>query len=69
MNFAQAVIGGMFNILLYGVIIAGVYKLFKMGEDLGEIKDLLRSIERERHFAPPPPAASAPYPESIDTRA
>lgn len=63
MNFLQAIMGGMVSLVVYGMILAGVYKVFKISTDLTEIKDLLRDIKRAAEADTPayrvPPA---PYP-------
>ena len=55
----QALFTSLVTIMVYGIIIAAVFKLFQIGKDLGEIKDLLQDIKRNTQDVPPPMAA--PY--------
>ena len=52
------------TIIGYVMIFAGIYKLFQIGSDLGEIKELLKSqrgfVGPPGTFGPPRPAASDP---------
>ena len=56
------------SIIGYVMIFVGVYKLFQIGSDLGEIKELLKSGQRgfagpsgsSELFGPPRPAVSDP---------
>lgn len=47
MNAIQAVIGGVISIVVYGMLLFGVYKLFTISNDLAEIKDLLKKNLQE----------------------
>lgn len=40
------VISSLFSIVLYALLIFGVYKVFQIGVDVNEIRDLLRDIKR-----------------------
>lgn len=42
----QAIMSGVITIMFYALVIAGVWKLFLMAADLGEIKTLLADIRR-----------------------
>jgi hypothetical protein len=42
----QEFVGGILTFIVYGLIFAGVYKLYHMATDLSEMKDLLRDIRR-----------------------
>jgi len=54
----QAVVSSGVTIVVYAVILAGVYKLFQIATDVGEMKDLLRDIKRNTQEIP------APHPEA-----
>ena len=45
-NIAQAVVGELVAIVGYALLCAAVYKLFQIGNDLGEIKALLQKTAR-----------------------
>lgn len=51
------------SIIGYVMIFAGIYKLFQIGSDLGEIKELLKS---QRALAGPPGAFGPPRPAASD---
>jgi hypothetical protein len=42
----QTMVSSAVTIVVYGLIVAGVYKIFQVAADLSEIKDLLRDIKR-----------------------
>jgi hypothetical protein len=52
------------TIIGYVMIFVGVYKLFQIGSDLGEIKELLKS---QRTFAAPPGAFGPARPAVSDS--
>ena len=52
------------TIIGYLMIFAGIYKLFQISSDLGEIKELLKSGQRS--FAGPSSAFGPPQPEISD---
>jgi hypothetical protein len=55
-NIAQAVVGELVAIVGYALLCAAVYKLFQIGNDLGEIKALLQRTGRNPaldHGTPP----------------
>lgn len=58
----QVVVSGIVTIVVYSLILAGVFKLFQIGTNLSEIKDLLQDLKRNtQDFAltnsiPPAPA-------------
>jgi len=39
----QAIVGGLLSTVVYGMLFAGVYKLFMIANELAEIKQLLKS--------------------------
>ena len=51
------------TVIGYAMIFAGIYKLFQIGSDLGEIKELLKS---QRAFVGPPGAFGPPRPAVSD---
>jgi len=62
----QVVVGSVTSLLLYGLLIAGVYKAFQAHAELGEIKELLRDIRRNTEVnAPAAPAMSPASPEDL----
>jgi hypothetical protein len=46
-GFLQMIMGQMISMAAFGLLMAGVLKMFRMSNDLNEIKDLLRDIKRE----------------------
>ena len=44
-GIVQAMVSSTVAMVAYALLIAGVYKIFKMAGDLTEIKDLLRDIK------------------------
>ena len=60
MDGFQVVVGSVTSLLLYGLLIAGVYKAFQVHAELGEIKELLRDIRRNTEAHPSGAPALAP---------
>ena len=59
----QAFVSSVITIVVYAVILAAVVKMFQIGKDLSEIKDLLQDIKRNTtDYAASPPHAPAPEP-------
>lgn len=58
----QVVISSIVTIVVYSMIVAGVFKLFQIGTSLSEIKDLLQDIKRNTLSLefPDVPSALAP---------
>lgn len=61
----QLILSGIGSLVVYGVMIAAVYKLFQIATDLSEIKDTLQDIKRNTQDTPPaswtsPPKQSSP---------
>jgi hypothetical protein len=50
----QTVVSSGVTIVVYAVILAGVYKLFQIATDVNEMKDLLRDIKRNTQEIPSP---------------
>jgi hypothetical protein len=50
-------LGLFFSIAVYALLLGGVFKLFQIANDLGEIKDALLDIRRNLHdpLSPAPP--------------
>jgi hypothetical protein len=65
----QLIVSGIGSLVVYGLVIAAVYKLFQIATDLAEIKDALQDIKRNvQDVVPPPgwaPAAQPSSPESL----
>lgn len=40
------VISGVVSLVMYSLVILGIYKVFQIGTDVNEIRDLLRDIKR-----------------------
>ena len=40
------IFGGLVSLVVYGVVIFAVYKVFQMAGDMSEIKEILRDIRR-----------------------
>jgi len=56
------VFGGAVTLIVYGMIMFGVYKLYQISTDVGEIKDLLRDIKSNTDHVAPPALASSDAP-------
>jgi len=64
----QLIVSGVGSLMVYGIVIAAVYKLFQIATDLSEIKDTLQDIKRNTQDAPPAgwtPASTQSSPESL----
>ena len=53
----QFVIGNLVSVAAFGLLMAGVLKMFRMSSDLNEIKDLLKDIKHDGRGLAPQPAA------------
>jgi hypothetical protein len=51
-EFIGAILGNMVSLVVIGMVIAVGYKVFQMGGDLREIKDLLEKISRRADASP-----------------
>ena len=56
MDILQMMTGGVVTIVLYGLLAACVFKLFNISSELGEIKELLKDMQRinDRNLFPTP---------------
>jgi hypothetical protein len=63
----QSVVSSGAALLVYALIVAGVYKLFQMAADVSEMKDLLRDIKRNTQDSSTPgqPPAAQPSPDDL----
>lgn len=51
MNILAVILGTITSIVAYSLLMAGVYKLYSIGNDLSEIKKMLRERSREHSAA------------------
>jgi len=72
------IIGGVISLVVYSVVVFGVYKVHQMTTELGEIKEVLRDIRTNTLGAPSVPHSaeslvravnSASYSEILDQAA
>lgn len=56
----QTIIGTLTALVVYGLIVAGVLKIFQMHTELREVKELLRDIRTNTQLAPAT-SARVPY--------
>ena len=63
MGTFQFMVGGVISIVFYSVVLSGLYKVFQISTELGEIKELLKDIRREN--ASPVAPALRESPESL----
>ena len=64
----QLILSGVGSLIVYGLVIAAVYKLFQIATDLSEIKDTLQEIRRNTQDTPPAgwtPAPKQSSPENL----
>jgi hypothetical protein len=55
------IVSGLVSIVMYSVVIFGIYKVFQIGTDVNEIRDLLRDIKRNtQDISPVPLQAQSP---------
>lgn len=52
MNGVQVALGSFVSMVVYGLLFAGVYKLFAISSQLNEIKDLLLKQSRDAAIDP-----------------
>jgi len=63
LSLFQVALGSVTTLVIYGVILAGVYKLFQVATDVGEIKEALLEIKRNtQDAAAPAPGRSMEIP-------
>src|ERR1700761_8215027 len=60
----QLILSGIGTLVVYGVLIAAVYKLFQIATDLSEIKEALQDIKRNTLDAYPPASWTSPPKQS-----
>jgi hypothetical protein len=63
----QLVVSGIGSFIVYGLVIAAVYKLFHIAADLAEIKDTLQDIKRNTQDTAPPGMIPPPMQSSPET--
>lgn len=56
----QLVISGVLTLIIYGLGLFAVYRVFQISNDVSEIKNLLREIKRNNLEAPAAVPAAAP---------
>jgi hypothetical protein len=49
-NILSAILGAITSIVAYTLLLAGVYKLYSIGNDLSEIKKIMREHTPEQPF-------------------
>ncbi len=60
----QLLLSGIGSLVVYGLMIGAVYKLFQIATDLSEIKDVLHDIKRNTQDAHPPASWTSPPKQS-----
>jgi hypothetical protein len=66
MGAVQVVFTTVGTLFVYSMIAAGVFKLFQISADLGEMKDILKDLKRNAEIVPPP-AWPLPVPASDES--
>lgn len=57
------IISGLVSVVMYSLVIFGIYKVFQIGVDVNEIRDLLRDIKRNtQDLSPLPSQVQSPVP-------
>jgi len=56
----QLVVSGVITLMVYSVMLFGVYKIFQLATEVAEIKDMLREIRRNTMAIPPVTQGSGP---------
>jgi hypothetical protein len=49
----ESIIGGGLTVIVYTLILVSIYRVFQIGADVGEIKELLKDIKRNTASAEP----------------
>lgn len=63
MGIIPMIVSGLVSIVMYSLVIFGIYKVFQIGVDVSEIRDLLRDIKRNtQDLSPVPSPAQSPAP-------
>ena len=65
MGALQVVIGGVVTIVVYTLILFGIFKVFQIAGEVSEIKDLLQDIKRNTQDATPAALVHPQSPESL----
>ena len=60
----QLIVGGLGSLIVYGIVIAAVYKLFQIATELSEIKDTLQDIKRNTQDVHSPATWTSPPEQS-----
>lgn len=71
MGQMQLIISGVLTLIIYGLGLFAVYRVFQISNDVSEIKNLLREIKRNNLEAPAAvpaatPLAATPVPQSAE---
>ena len=53
MGAVQVVVSTIGTLFVYAMIAAGVFKLFQIATDVGEMKDILKDMKRNSESVPP----------------
>ncbi len=56
----QYIISGALTLIVYGMVLFGVYRIFMISTDVSEIKTLLRDIKRNTGISPTASYANSP---------
>jgi hypothetical protein len=59
----QLIISGLLTLIVYGLALFCVHRIFQISKDVSEIKEMLRVIKRNAEDAPPPAAAPVVAPQ------
>ncbi len=65
----QLIISGLLTLIVYGLALFAVYRIFQISKDISEVKELLRDLKRSTEDAPAPAAAvvvAAPQAQSAE---
>jgi hypothetical protein len=46
-GFLEMIVGNVISVSAFGLMLAGVIKMFRLSSDIGEIKEILREMQRE----------------------
>jgi hypothetical protein len=61
-GFLAAFIGQIISLVIFGLMVAGVMKVFQMAGDMREMKELLRDIKRNTSLGPATSSVTTPAP-------
>jgi hypothetical protein len=65
MGSIQLILNGAFSLMMYGVIVYAVYRIFRMSSELAEVKELLQEIKRNTQDLAPGPVMHGNSPEDL----